>query len=142
LSCLTIRHRSWHNIEIQCVIDCPPGEQLLSEDGRFRYLGGRVPAPNCDSGRVHQLMNDALEAIRKETGNETEGPVGFDFIESAETGDLLIVDVNARLTSSYLGYRQLATGNLLADLADRHDAVLEWKTQPVSFSVADFELSG
>jgi predicted ATP-grasp superfamily ATP-dependent carboligase len=120
----------------------PPGEQRLSDDGRFQYLGGSIPAPNCDADFVHRLMMQALGAIRAQTRNGVEGPIGFDFIESQATGELLIVDVNARFTTSYLGYRRLTNANLLAPMVGRSDAGIEWTTSPVAFSVADFGTSG
>lgn len=119
----------------------PPGEQRLSDDGQFHYRGGLIPASNCDVEQVHRLMTEALDAIRTETRNNVEGPIGFDFIESESTGNLLIVDVNARFTTSYLGYRQLTSSNLLAPMVGRSDAGVEWKTDPVAFNVADFEAS-
>jgi tyramine---L-glutamate ligase len=141
LSCLVFVNRR-HSSQLEIQTFCPPGEQYLSDDGRFQYLGGVVPVQNCDPDRMHGLTAQAIDALQADTRNRPQGPIGFDFIESSETGDLLIVDVNPRFTTSYLAYRQLATGNLLAFMAGRDEVEMGWRSEPVFFSVADFNSSG
>lgn len=136
LSCLVFVNTP-HQFDLSVLTFCPPAEQWLSEDGRFQYLGGTIPAAGIDPERVHAVMSAALEALSSETRSRAEGPIGFDFIESAETGELLIVDINPRFTTSYLGCRRLANGNLLAPMAGLTGAELTWRAGPVTFTVAE-----
>jgi len=140
LSCLVFVNTP-HQLDISILTYCPPAEQRLSEDGRFQYLGGRMPAMKVDPERVHRLMSQALDALSAETRSRVEGPIGFDFIESAETGELLIVDVNPRFTTSYLGCRRLAAGNLLAPMTGFESSELSWREGPLTFTVADLAVA-
>ena len=86
----------------------PVAEQHLSDDGRFRYLGGTIPADisprTCD--RIDDLVKSVCRTIEG-----LAGYVGFDLL-LLEDNTLLIVEVNPRLTTSYFGYRQLYHGKI------------------------------
>lgn len=79
------------------------GEQKLSSDGRFQYLGGSIPAkissPECDA--IERVVRNACRAIPG-----LAGYIGFDLL-LPNRGDPLIVEINPRLTTSYVGYRQI-----------------------------------
>jgi predicted ATP-grasp superfamily ATP-dependent carboligase len=80
------------------------GRQLLSQDGRFRYLGGSLPLPPPLEERAREL---ALRAVAAVPG--LAGWVGVDVV----LGDAdAVIEINPRLTTSYLGLRRLAAGNL------------------------------
>ncbi len=85
-------------------IEClPVGEQRLSGDGRFQYLGGRIPA------NLPSSVSDAIQGVARATCRTIPGLagyVGIDFVLT-DQGDPLIVEINPRLTTSYVGYRQL-----------------------------------
>lgn len=81
----------------------PVGEQLLSNDGRFCYLGGTIPAV-ISSGEWSLIEQTVLAACQTIPG--LAGYVGFDLLMT-DHGQPLIVEINPRLTTSYVGYRQL-----------------------------------
>lgn len=83
----------------------PVGEQHLSGDGRFRYLGGTIPAriSAVESDEIQELVLSACNTIRG-----LAGYIGFDLILS-DAGRPVIVEINPRLTTSYIGYRRLVS---------------------------------
>jgi hypothetical protein len=86
-----------------------PASQTLSSDGRFQYEGGELPLPPALADRA---VRSASEAIRSVSG--LFGYVGVDLILGAEadgTEDYAI-EINPRLTTSYVGLRAAAETNL------------------------------
>ena len=88
----------------------PPGEQhitITGSPGRISYHGGTVPAANVDSDAVNRLVaqvRDAVPGLR--------GWWGIDFVIPDEpfppedregSRDPVLIEVNPRLTTSYLG---------------------------------------
>jgi predicted ATP-grasp superfamily ATP-dependent carboligase len=92
----------------------PVGEQRLSRDGRFGYLGGRIPAADlapelaCEAARVVEAACRSLPGLA--------GWVGFDLLLTRAEPRVRIVEANPRLTTSYCGYRRLTRENLAARL--------------------------
>lgn len=86
-----------------------PARQHLSEDGRFRYLGGSLPLPQQLAQRASRL---ALQSVRGIDG--LQGYVGVDLVLGADRdgGDDHAIEINPRLTTSYIGLRQLYRRNL------------------------------
>jgi predicted ATP-grasp superfamily ATP-dependent carboligase len=87
-------------------------EQLLSADGRFSYLGGRLPLPPELEARARPL---ALAAARAVPG--LLGFAGVDLVldvSGRPDPDDRVIEVNARLTTSYIGLRAHAASNLAA----------------------------
>jgi predicted ATP-grasp superfamily ATP-dependent carboligase len=86
----------------------PPADQLLSDDGRFAYRGGRIPAANTNHAALQETARRACLAVPG-----LRGYVGVDLIVPAkESAPVIVVEINPRLTTSYLGYRALTQGNL------------------------------
>jgi predicted ATP-grasp superfamily ATP-dependent carboligase len=112
------------------LIVLPPAAQVLSEDGRFRYLGGRLPLPPSLARRAVELAQRAVAAVPG-----LRGYVGVDVV-LGEGGDW-VIEINPRLTTSYVGLRALAEGNLaeaLSRVADGEEvARLRWRRTPVRF---------
>ena len=74
-----------------------PAAQHLSDDGRFRYLGGSVPLTAELSERAIRAGRRAVEAI-----GGLRGYVGVDVV----LGDTdQVIEINPRLTTSYVGLR-------------------------------------
>lgn len=112
----------------------PVAEQVLSDDGRFVYRGGKVPAGNVDPMRV---QTTALAACR--TIPRLRGYVGVDLIVPDDpAAGPVVVEINPRLTTSYLGYRALAADNLAEWmlLANRFQRDARWHREPVEFDAA------
>ena len=87
-------------------IEClPVGEQRLSTDGRFHYLGGNIPAHISSKAEaaIHDLVLATCRTIKG-----LAGYIGFDLL-LADDESAVIVEINPRLTTSYIGYRQLYT---------------------------------
>ncbi len=89
------------------------GYQLLSEDGQFCYLGGELPLPPALEHRARRLAEAALAAFP-----ELRGYVGLDLVlgPDARGKQDYVIEINARLTTSYLGQRQLCRQNLAETL--------------------------
>jgi len=92
----------------QCV-ELAPAAQSLSADGRFRYEGGELPLPAPLATRAVRLARSAVEAVPG-----LAGYVGVDVIlgEAADGSADWVIEINPRLTTSYLGLRELAEQNL------------------------------
>jgi predicted ATP-grasp superfamily ATP-dependent carboligase len=112
-----------------------PAAQVLSADGRFRYLGGRVPLAPALAQRCVGLAQRAAASVPG-----LRGYVGVDLVlGSAEDGSNdSIIEINPRLTTSYVGLRALAQANLAGFLlqamagADLPPPV--WRNGTVGFS--------
>jgi len=117
----------------------PAAEQYLSEDGRFRYLGGRLPLDEPEQERAQALARRAAEALPT-----ARGYIGIDLVLGERPAEDVIIEVNPRLTTSYCGLRALARVNLAeAMLAVVRGRKLElsFRRRAVEFA-ADGRLSG
>jgi tyramine---L-glutamate ligase len=110
----------------------PLAEQQLTTDGRFGYLGGRIPET---ISLQHLATTRVREVVAQIPG--LSGYIGFDLLApNLDPQELLIVEINPRLTTSYLGYRALADQNLAEYLlpSRRPEKPLRWKSQVVRFT--------
>lgn len=111
----------------------PVAEQHLSSDGRFRYLGGRIPAGISaeSTNAVQQLAERVCRTVPGLTGY-----VGCDIVLPDQSpGTPVLIEINPRLTSSYLGYRRLTDDNIAARLLNPSASALRWKSEAVTFTV-------
>jgi tyramine---L-glutamate ligase len=112
----------------------PAAAQHLSEDGRFRYRGGEVPLPADLTRRAQSLALEAVSAI-----DGLRGYVSVDMVlgAAADGSQDWAIEINPRITTSYLGLRALCRSNLLeAILAACSGGVvpeLSWKNDIVRF---------
>jgi predicted ATP-grasp superfamily ATP-dependent carboligase len=89
----------------------PACRQVLSDDGRFRYLGGETPLAPELHRRAARIAQRALDVLPPAIGY-----VGFDLVLGAD-GDGsrdFVIEVNPRLTTSYVGLRAATRVNLAA----------------------------
>jgi tyramine---L-glutamate ligase len=105
-----------------------PAEQYLSDDGRFRYRGGRVPlrADLCE--RAVTLARRTVEAVPG-----LRGYVGVDLVLGDEDQ---VIEINPRLTTSYVGLRALAETNLaeaMLRVVEGEQISLHWREGTVDF---------
>jgi tyramine---L-glutamate ligase len=79
--------------------------QLMETESKFRYLGSRAP---CDHPARNEAMLLASSAAQLIPG--LCGYVGVDMVLTDEAPQL--IEINPRLTTSYIGLRQVAKANL------------------------------
>ncbi len=86
-----------------------PCQQRLSDDGRLRYRGGQLPLAPGLAERAVTLARRALEALPPAVGY-----VGVDLVlgRDADGSEDYVIEVNPRLTTSYVGLRAAAQTNL------------------------------
>lgn len=111
-----------------------PAAQHLSDDGRFRYLGGAIPLRQNNTA---EIQTTALAACRVIPG--LCGYVGVDLIvPDGSPQRPVVVEINPRLTTSYLGYRALAENNLAEWMLipARFERGIEWRDGVVEFNAA------
>ena len=91
-----------------------PCEQVL-ETGTFTYLGGRTPIPPLLAERAKSLALAAIAAMPP-----TAGYVGVDLVlgEQADGSRDVVIEINPRLTTSYVGLRQACRQNLAQAMLD------------------------
>ncbi len=116
----------------------PVALQHLADDGTFVYQGGTVPWGVASKDMMQKLVEQVcgeLQGLR--------GYVGLDMILPFDNPECpLIVEINPRLTTSYLGYRQLTDENLAwRMLIDRRTSPISWKARRVSYTPdGDFQI--
>jgi predicted ATP-grasp superfamily ATP-dependent carboligase len=90
-------------------IPLAPCRQRLSDDGRLRYLGGELPLTQGLAERAMQLAIRAVAAMPAAVGY-----VGVDLVLGRDPhgGEDAIIEINPRLTTSYVGLRAAAQANL------------------------------
>ena len=112
----------------------PPCRQHLSDDGCFRYLGGSLPIEPELAARAEQLARRAVAAVPG-----LFGYLGVDLVLGDDTSgrDDAVIEINPRLTTSYLGLRKLAATNLataLLDVAQGQEPALRFRSAAVAFT--------
>lgn len=112
----------------------PACTQRLSDDGRFQYLGGECPLPQPLACRAELLARRALCGLQSDCGY-----VGVDLIlgEAEDGSQDYVIEINPRLTTSYVGLRALSNTNLaqaMLDVAQGREPQLDWKPGRVRWS--------
>jgi predicted ATP-grasp superfamily ATP-dependent carboligase len=111
----------------------PAGEQVVEcQSGRFRYLGGSLPA----AGSVQEAAGEMLRKLAAAMP-DFRGWLGVDFVCEVD-GEPRIVEINPRLCTSYVGYRQLARFSLAGEMSGEiavDDLGLAWRAERVDFRV-------
>jgi predicted ATP-grasp superfamily ATP-dependent carboligase len=117
-------------------ISLAPCRQRISDDGRLRYLGGELPLPTGLAERAAGLGERALAALPPATGY-----VGVDLVLGRDPhgSEDVVIEVNPRLTTSFVGLRAAARSNL-ADamwlIAQGQTASIDFDTRPLEFDPA------
>ena len=118
-----------------CVVPLLPGYQRLADDGRFTYLGGEIPLPDGLTLRAVKLARRAIDAVP-----ELAGYVGVDLVlgDAADGSADFAIEINPRLTTSYVGLRAMTGDNLMAKLWDvcagASDVRVKWHDGGVRFT--------
>jgi hypothetical protein len=119
----------------------PVCRQLLADDGTFAYLGGEFPVQTERTPEIDRLVRRVCGLI-----DGLRGYVGFDLIIPDNADEpVLLVEINPRLTTSYVGYRRLTADNLAARAirtgepgasatgGERHPVLIHWNVKPLRF---------
>jgi len=123
-------------VSVACL--CEPGElpEILPVAAQhlthtdFEYLGGTVPADVSPAAR--SAVQDVARLVCA-TIPGLCGYVGLDLIlPENRDADAVVVEINPRLTTSFVGYQRLCRDNLGQRLVTRGPA-LRWKDSPVPF---------
>ena len=109
-------------------IACPAMTQILTNDGKFAYLGGKRLMDTELVARATRLGSAAINALPNSVGY-----VGVDMVlgDATDGSDDFVIEVNPRLTTSYIGIRQLAEQNLATAMVS---ALSGQSRQHLSFS--------
>src|SRR5262249_43321963 len=110
-----------------------PCRQRLSADGRFSYLGGECPLPAELHRRATVLAGQALATLPEPTGY-----LGVDIVlgNQPDGSSDVVVEINPRLTTSYVGLRAVSATNLagaMLDAAEGKVPCLSWRKGRVEF---------
>ncbi|MCA9226907.1 MAG: ATP-grasp domain-containing protein [Planctomycetales bacterium] len=116
-----------------------PCYQRLSDDGRFRYLGGAAPLDMMPRHRAQALAARAIAALPT-----TIGYVGVDMVlgSRGDGSEDYVIEVNPRLTTSYVGLSRLCRANLAAAMlaiVGGGDAELSFGSDAIEFGPFDGE---
>jgi tyramine---L-glutamate ligase len=118
-------------------MDLPPCRQRLSDDGAFRYLGGELPLEPLLAGRATELAAQAIATLPNPLGY-----LGVDLVlgDAPDGREDVVIEINPRLTTSYVGLRALARDNLAAAML----ATAAGETPRLSFAdrQLEFDLDG
>lgn len=112
-----------------------PAFQQLSTDGRFKYHGGEMSIPAPLAERAIAIGSRAVSGVPG-----LKGYVGVDLVlGDAEDGSRdYAIEINPRLTTSYVGLRALAEFNLaeamLAMALNQPLPALAWKAGRIRFA--------
>lgn len=115
----------------------PACRQHISDDGRLRYLGGSVPLPSPYAERAARLAERVIAAIEKPLGY-----LGVDLVlgKSSDGSDDVVIEINPRLTTSYLGLRALCRQNLagaMLDAALGRPLTLSFGSEEIRFGIGN-----
>ncbi|WP_164100428.1 ATP-grasp domain-containing protein [Candidatus Laterigemmans baculatus] len=86
-------------------------QTLTAEDCVYR--GGQGPLNAADQRRAASLARVAVRALPR----TVRGFIGFDLVLADDPAQDCVIEVNPRLTTSYVGLRHIVDGNLAARLA-------------------------
>jgi predicted ATP-grasp superfamily ATP-dependent carboligase len=112
----------------------PPCRQHLTDDCRFHYRGGSLPLRPDLAERAVALSRRAVDAVAG-----LRGFVGVDLILGALPNGAqdAVIEINPRLTTSYVGLRAFAKTNLAEALMQvmegRPCSLLQWRDGSVVF---------
>jgi len=110
--------------------------QHLSADGRFTYLGGAILEDAALATRATDLARQALAALPPGWGF-----VGVDLVlgDSADGSEDVVIEVNPRLTTSYVGLRAATDTNLagaIIDVVNGREPMLTFRPGPQEFHLS------
>ena len=114
-----------------------PCKQRISEDGRLRYRGGELPLSPGLAERATTLATRAVAVMPQAVGY-----IGVDLVLGRDPhgSEDAVIEINPRLTTSYVGLRAACQGNL----AQAMWQIASGETQSLDFThrAIEFDPSG
>jgi tyramine---L-glutamate ligase len=107
-----------------------PCGQELSNDDRLHYLGGGLPLPEDLERRASELAQLAVRTV--------EGLFGYVGVDLVLGQNDVVIEINPRLTTSYLGLRQACRENLagaMLRIAEGEECELSWDRTARRFAI-------
>lgn len=100
-------------------------------DGTMTYIGGALPLSPDRARRARQLALAAVDALP-----DPRGYVGVDVILGASESQDAVIEINPRMTTSYVGLRAACRENLaqaMLDVAQGREVALVFDPDPIGF---------
>jgi predicted ATP-grasp superfamily ATP-dependent carboligase len=104
-------------------------QTIVEVGGLLTYQGGRAPLDAALEPRAIALARRAVAAVAG-----LQGYYGVDLVLSDAPQRDVAIEINPRLTTSYIGLRELCEQNLMGMLLGHDCTPLRWKSAPVFFS--------
>jgi predicted ATP-grasp superfamily ATP-dependent carboligase len=113
-----------------------PCRQFVDRSAGFAYSGGSLPIEPELARRATRLAARAIATL-----TEPLGYLGVDLVlgEDSAGADDTVIEINPRLTTSYVGLRALALGNLaeaMMELAAGRKVELCWQAGSIQFQAS------
>lgn len=108
-----------------------PVQQLFSPQQFGAFIGGQYPVSDPVRILARKLVGAAIRSLP-----DPVGFIGFDMVIDAAQGAATIIELNPRLTCSYLGLRQRCGTNLATLLLEPNSEVIAWGDQPLEFFIS------
>ena len=108
-------------------------QRIVWNDDKPRYSGGSIPAEISQetAARVLTIVRNVIERI-----GHFQGYIGMDFLVSRNDGTVYLNEINPRVCTSYLGYRQLFSVNPLKLLLNEDQSpALVSSVVPITFEI-------
>lgn len=119
----------WQNLE---VVPHQPSRNSVSTS-HFVYQGGSGPLANELQLRAHALTSRVLQALP----GKVSGFVGIDLVLGDDANHDAVIEINPRLTTSYIGLRQMTDENLTRRLfgTPDHAATIQAPVESVHWNL-------
>ena len=104
-------------------------QTIIEIGGMLTYQGGRCPLEPKLEARALSLALSAIHAV----GNPP-GYVGVDVVLADRRDRDVVIEINPRLTTSYLALRRLARNNLMAVMLGLDTTPVVWESGQIVFS--------
>ncbi len=115
----------------------PARQQIVITNDRLSYHGGQIPCESAIADHIASVAQQLVAAI-----GPFSGYVGADLLVNLAVPEnspasVLVVEINPRLCTSYVGYRALAADNLATWLLQRNQTTtIRWNSQVITFSAS------
>lgn len=112
-----------HDASVSVLVGDDPKESLalglnrqrIDRDASFRYLGGETPWADPAAPRAADLAREAVAALAGTTDG-VRGYLGVDLVIGPS--GIRVIEINPRLTTSYIGLRRVVEENLARLIVD------------------------